>query len=401
MKTRHDEYSDELPQVLQIPKSVQDDITDKWFHLYKWISPDEVKLSIERDFLRTLKVIWIPLAVISVLAWLISWINIWVFFATIATWVFFVFLYLFFISIKRSALLSKSAFVIMTDSSISLWGKIHKLSDIWGLKKDIDEVSKTFEEDLFWESKLSGAKENLMKEVMDQLFWWYKIIMSWMSRWGSSRDSEKAVLLVIWLYTAYAAIMASVYFVWVLLLWVLGSFITWINTKYLVRKWHTVIKINQLFSSLDISSEDIYNEKQSLELLLEEAYNNNWQDGLLLQINQWIWHINSKTQNAIIQVLDLKNTISQSKYSDMFSFPVYNSWIKKQILTPLEQILALLEKNLSLLIQTSKDIEQQITQTHKIEYKSTLELQLQRIELQKREIQRYIPQLQESIDKLK
>jgi len=85
----------------------------------------------------------------------------------------------------------------------------------------------------------------------------------------------------------------------------------------------------------------------------------------------------------------------------MFSFPVYNSWIKKQILTPLEQILALLEKNLSLLIQTSKDIEQQITQTHKIEYKSTLELQLQRIELQKREIQRYIPQLQESIDKLK
>jgi len=401
MKTRHDEYSDELPQVLQIPKSVQDDITDKWFHLYKWISPDEVKLSIERDFLRTLKVIWIPLAVISVLAWLISWINIWVFFATIATWVFFVFLYLFFISIKRSALLSKSAFVIMTDSSISLWGKIHKLSDIWGLKKDIDEVSKTFEEDLFWESKLSGAKENLMKEVMDQLFWWYKIIMSWMSRWGSSRDSEKAVLLVIWLYTAYAAIMASVYFVWVLFLWVLGSFITWINTKYLVRKWHTVIKINQLFSSLDISSEDIYNEKQSLELLLEEAYNNNWQDGLLLQINQWIWHINSKTQNAIIQVLDLKNTISQSKYSDMFSFPVYNSWIKKQILTPLEQILALLEKNLSLLIQTSKDIEQQITQTHKIEYKSTLELQLQRIELQKREIQRYIPQLQESIDKLK
>ncbi|NDK09813.1 hypothetical protein GW846_03475 [Candidatus Gracilibacteria bacterium] len=401
MKTRHDEYSDELPQVLQIPKSVQDDITDKGFHLYKWISPDEVKLSIERDFLRTLKVIGIPLAVISVLAGLISGINIWVFFATIATGVFFVFLYLFFISIKRSALLSKSAFVIMTDSSISLGGKIHKLSDIGGLKKDIDEVSKTFEEDLFGESKLSGAKENLMKEVMDQLFGGYKIIMSGMSRGGSSRDSEKAVLLVIGLYTAYAAIMASVYFVGVLFLWVLGSFITWINTKYLVRKGHTVIKINQLFSSLDISSEDIYNEKQSLELLLEEAYNNNWQDGLLLQINQGIGHINSKTQNAIIQVLDLKNTISQSKYSDMFSFPVYNSWIKKQILTPLEQILALLEKNLSLLIQTSKDIEQQITQTHKIEYKSTLELQLQRIELQKREIQRYIPQLQESIDKLK
>jgi len=51
-------------------------------------------------------------------------------------------------------MLSKSAFVVMTDSSISLGGKIHKLSEVSKLKSDIQKVSETFEEDLFEESRL-------------------------------------------------------------------------------------------------------------------------------------------------------------------------------------------------------------------------------------------------------
>gem|GEM_PF-4224796 len=43
-----------------------------------------------------------------------------VFFSAIGIGTFFIFLYLLFLSIKRSFLLSKSAFVILTDSSISL-----------------------------------------------------------------------------------------------------------------------------------------------------------------------------------------------------------------------------------------------------------------------------------------
>ncbi len=399
MKTRTDDI-DSNPQVLQIPKSIQDDIMDKWFHLYKWISPDEVKLSIERDFLHTISKIGIPLAVISVLAWLISGLNIFIFFVTIALWVLLMFLYLFYLSIRRSSLLSKSAFVVMTDSSISLGWKVHKLSDISWLESDISQVSKTFEEDLFWESKLSGSKKTLTKAIMDQLFGWYGMILKGFS--GSrSRDSEKAILLIIALYTLYAAIMACVYFVWVLFLWVLWTLITWINKKYLIKKGHDVIKINELFATLDRSSEDIYGEKQNLELVLTQAYNNNWKDGLLLEINQWINHINSKTQDAIESVIELKDTIEKSRYNDMFSFPVYNAWIKKQIWKPLEQILALLEKNLSILIQTSKEIEIQISQTERIEYKSGLELQLQRIEIQKREIEKFIPELQASLEKLK
>lgn len=54
MKTRHNEAR-EAPQVFQIPKLVQEDIEDRGFHLYTWIDPEEVRLSVERDFLKILK----------------------------------------------------------------------------------------------------------------------------------------------------------------------------------------------------------------------------------------------------------------------------------------------------------------------------------------------------------
>jgi hypothetical protein len=53
-RTREEETT---PDVLHVPKNIKKDIEERGFHLYKWISPDEVKLSIERDFLKTLKYI--------------------------------------------------------------------------------------------------------------------------------------------------------------------------------------------------------------------------------------------------------------------------------------------------------------------------------------------------------
>lgn len=45
----------ETPEVLHIPDAIKKDIQERGFHLYKWISPNEVKLSVEKDFLRVLK----------------------------------------------------------------------------------------------------------------------------------------------------------------------------------------------------------------------------------------------------------------------------------------------------------------------------------------------------------
>ena len=71
MRTRTHE-NPSTPQVLQIPEKIQQDIEEKGFHLYKWITPEEVKLSIERDFLKTLKYIGIPLGVLAIISGLLT-----------------------------------------------------------------------------------------------------------------------------------------------------------------------------------------------------------------------------------------------------------------------------------------------------------------------------------------
>lgn len=44
-------------------------------------------------------------------------------------------------------------------------------------------------------------------------------------------------------------------------------------------------QINSFFGKIDRASKDIHDEKYNLERLLGEAYENNWKDGLLLEIN--------------------------------------------------------------------------------------------------------------------
>ena len=394
-RTRKSPEADITPQVLNFPKKVQADIENRGFHLYKWISPEEVKLSIERDFLATIKIIGIPLAVISVISGLISPMF---FLSVILLGILCMFLYLGFLSFKRSSLLSKSAFVVLTDSSISLGWKIHKLSDISKLHWDIKDVGNTFEEWLFKESWLETSKKRLGKEVMDQLFWGYEKIFNGGNRF--SGDSEKAILMIIALYTLYVGIMAVVYFVWVTFLWIFGKIITSLNTSYLIWKGNRVMKINNLFGKLDIASENIKVQKRSLSTLLTEAQRNEWKDGLLLDINSGIKDINITAETAVEKVLELRKTIQESRYKEMFSFGVYNDWIKKQISKPLEQIQELLENNLLILKSSRDEIQSEIKKTRAVDHQSALELQLQRIEMQIRDTTRFIPMLEESLKKL-
>lgn len=404
MKTRIKNSENQWTEIIYIPKKIQEDINKRWFHLYKWISPDEVKLSVERDFLWVLKFSGIPLAIIATVAAFISGLNIVVFFATIFFGVSVMFIYLLWLSIKRSSLLSKSAFVIMTDSSISLWGKIHKLSDISGMKDDLHTVSSTFEEDLFWESKLHTSKKWLIQDVTEQLFWGYQAIFSMAENRNfmrNDKDSAWWILVIIALYTSYVVIMACVYFIGVLFLLILWKLITKLNTWYLLKRWASVIKINKLFWYIDVSSDEIQWKKQALKTLLIRARENDWKDGLLLDINAGIESINDSAQDAVLQVLELKNTITSSRYSDMFRFEVYNNWIKKQISTPLKEILSLLESSRDTLLLTQENIIAQIQNTKKIELQWPLKLQLTRIEMQIQETENFIPKLQNSIDSLR
>jgi septal ring factor EnvC (AmiA/AmiB activator) len=103
---------------------------------------------------------------------------------------------------------------------------------------------------------------------------------------------------------------------------------------------------------------------------------------------------------VVDDIVNLRKIIETSEYKEMFSFSVYNAWIKKQVSEPLASILSLLKKNLELLSQTEAQIEKQKSSTKEQQSVSTLELQIKRIHMQKRDIERFIPMLETALEKL-
>lgn len=376
MQTRTREESE--PEIVQIPRKIQEDIEEKGFHLYSWISPDEVKLSIQRDFLRVLSIAWAPLAVISVILWFISFP---LFFIGVIIWVIGIFFFLLYLSLKRSFLLSKSAFVVLTDSSISIGGRIQKLSEISHARKQIEEVEETFEEPLFGESWLEASKKGLFEGVMQQVYGGYEKIFSADRHFSGGRDSEKAIILILLLYTVFVAIMAFVYFIGVFFLLIFGNIFTWLNKKFLAYRGHEVIKINALFGKINQSGEELSQESYMLSKLLDEAQNNLWQDNLFGNLNSSIRQINTLANDATDDAVSLHHAIQSSRYKDMFSYKILSSWIKKQIIVPIEKIIVLLEQNKETLREARKEVVAQLDH-EKVELAWALELQRKRIDMQ-------------------
>lgn len=400
IKTREEE----IKQDFTLPSSIQEKVNTKGFHLYEWISPKDVKKSIERDFLKILNYIWIPLAVISVIAGGVFYQNFFlmfsVFFWIIVSVSFLILLYLFFVAIKRSILLTKNAYIIITDSSLSLNWRIVKQSDMQDIKWDIEHISKVFDEELFGESNLDINKWGLLQSIKKKLLDWYSWIFStfWRGRW---KGIAQALIVILILYTVYVIAMAFVYFVGAFTVWIFSSILTIINRFVLLQTWNEVLTINALFEKIDKDSFVIENEKNTLLDNLKDAKNNEWMDALLTKINDGIITINKATNNAIETNVKLKSKLKQSRYSEMFNFKIYNSWIRKQILDPLTEIYEILDANYKLLFDTIGWIDKQITETKNVSLQAPLIAQKKRLEMKREEIEKHINMIAKYLYKLK
>ena len=116
-----------------IPENIKKDINEKWFHLYNWIWEDDIKQSIERDFLSSIKTIWPVSAVILLLPTILiiysssSYVaGFWYFVSLLIIINIFLLTYLTILAIIRSNTLRKNAYVLLTDSSISVNWNIKK-----------------------------------------------------------------------------------------------------------------------------------------------------------------------------------------------------------------------------------------------------------------------------------
>lgn len=404
MDAKKQEEEKNKDKKITLPPSIKEAVDTKGFHLYEWISPKDVKKSIERDFLKILNYIWIPLAIISVLAGGIFYQNFFLMFSVffwIILWAsFLILIYLFFVAIKRSILLTKNAYVIITDTSLSINGIIVPHSEFSSIENEIFDISSDFDEKLFAESNLDINKWGLLQSIKKKLALWYTWIFRtfWRGRW---KGAAQALIIILVLYTIYVIAMAFVYFVGAFAVWIFSSILTIINRFVLLKTWNEVLTINALFEEIDEDSLVIENEKNKLLDNLSNAKNNEWMDALLTKINDGIITINKATNNAIETNIKLKSKLKKSRYSEMFNFKLYNSWIRKQILDPLTEIYEILELNDKILFDTIGSMEKQISETQEVSLQAPLIMQKKRLEMKKEEIERYINMIAKYLYKLK
>ena len=403
-KIKQEKNDLETNHSFSIPKNIQKDINEKWFHLYNWIWEQDVKQSIERDFLKLIEKLWTFFSLILIIPSVIllyikaySVFNLYFFWVL---WVINIFLiiYLIWVAIKRSSILRKNSQILITDSSISINWKIKKLENNKITSNyNLNNIWKIFEEKLFWESNIHKTKKSFKEQVIKQITNWYsKIWRMW--RWKNWIQ----VMLLLWaLYTIYALSLWFIYLFWIFFIWIFWNIVSFVNKQILLSTWHEITTINNHFENIDKNSKELIKEKNKLSTLLENAMKNDWKDSLLTKINSWIKNINNNASNSVNTSIKLKTTIEKSKYNKMFNFTIYNTWIKKQILTPIEQIKKLLNTNLDKLIETFDLIEIQIKDTTDESLKWPLTANKLRLKKKIFDIKNHIKAMDIYINKLK
>lgn len=387
-----------------IPQKIQDEVAQRGFYFYQWIWNNDVKDSIQRDFLEFLSNYWLFWAVFLVVPtaiWYLTsgWFPYFLFFLLLGIINIFFLLYILSLWIRRSNMLRKNNQVLITHSSILINGNIETLEN--NSIQDtvsIGNISRLFEEDLFQDSNIIHSKNKLKQVVFDKFKDWYVSIIEKSKWWG--RDSWKLILLLLGLYTLYAFSLGIIYFIWIIAISFLWVIMSWLNKKMLLITGHKISVINNSFENIDEYSQKLESEKNQLIVLLEEAKNNDWKDSLLIKINAGIVVINNQANKAVNQIIDLKILIEKSKYSQMFDFNIYNSWIKKQILVPLEEIKLLLQKNIDFFEKQISEIESQMTQNLDSSKSAALSISKTRALMRSDEIKLQIENIAKYIQKL-
>ncbi len=384
---------------------IQEQVNERGFYLYEWISPDELRMSVQADYLSVVRKASTPLAIITFIAGLIglaAW-PIGVIGAIIAVlWIFysFVFLYLILKMIRRSYLYTRGADVVITDHHYVSWGDIIEKKNLHIEESTFRKMGELFREPLFEPSRLSDyvklERKSLLEQLKDIASGWGKIV----GKIGRSKDAGGIILVILLWGILYGAMMAGVYFIGVFFVALLARFFSWVAHWILLALNNLEYEIQNLFSRITESSIELKAEKKNTLSLLGEASKNEWVDNLRGKLDESFAMINKRAKSSLDESEKLKNLLETSKYKDIFNFVKYGNWIQRQILEPIEEILELLTKNYKKIDSTIVNLESQIITTLEPSLKRPLELQKDRLILQKESFDRMMKMLEGYKEKL-
>ncbi len=331
-------------QKYQNEKIIQE-IQEKWFCVYDYISYKELFLTVKKDYLNILMMIYVPLSILLIISWLISVI----FFIIVTIWAYFLlFLYLFSKLLQRSYYFVLTSQIVYTKSGIIIGKNIYK-ENIDTLARKLENI---FHEPLWWESKLDqiiSQDRNLLIEktsAMRKKIFHFASQISSGEKWKDGAPILIVVALVVeWLvyvfyYLGYFLGIAFFYFFY-LFIKVIVNYKKWLELKIK----DTVVLLDKSFQTMNTSY-----------LALEQKIHT---------FKEWeIWNLNNIVEKNFTLFYDninnslhfkkkLFHLLEKSSFKDFIDFPVLELYIKKNFNKPVEKMIELLQN-------TKKNIEIQI-----------------------------------------
>lgn len=387
--------------IYKIPENIQKEINKKWFFVYNWIDEQEIKTSIQIDFLEKLYYASLPILIVFGAIWFFVQSSSKLLILTIWWLIGFLsiimIIYLIIISIKITLKAWKISHLIITNKYFSINKKILELQD-WNkiiLDKETLKIWEALHEELFKNSELKEKKDLVFKSLIKKSEENFYTILKF------AEDIDKRLTALVYIiFAAFWVASFLIYIVWIFFAAILWIFINFAIRKYLIFKWNKILKINEDFKEIEKFSISLINEKEILQKNLFEASENEWKDGLLLKINSWIEKVNKNANNSVNKNLELIKELKASDFDKIFDYNLYNSWLKKQIATPIIWIIELLEKNIKILDNQIFENEKIVQNTENINNQNQIIFSIERLKSRKNEIEKHIFTMKSYLEKL-
>lgn len=381
------------------PEFIEQQVDERGFYLYEWISPDELRMSVQADYLSIIRTSSMPLAVVTLIAWLI-WLTagpIGVILAVLGVLGFFyliVGIILIVKMIRKAYLYTRGANLVITDNHYISLGEIVEREDFARQKQVFLSLEKTFREPLLEPSGLAEhiamEKKWLMEQLKEIALWWGKILQNL----GRSRDAGGIIMVLMVVWALYGGMMALVYFIGVFFVALLAHLFAWIAHRVLLATNNTEHHIQTLFTEIYVSSLGLKSAKKNSISLLTEAGANEWAKNLSSRIEESFGFMNEHARLATDDAVALRRLLESSQYKDIFNFVKYGNWICTEILAPIDEIHSLLEWHSATLEGTIASLDMQISSTQEPSLQKPLILQRERIVMQLGSMKRVITMLE-------
>ncbi len=368
-------------------QEIEQQVDERWFYLHEWISPDELRMSVQADYLSIIRKSSMPLAVITLIFWFLGlWAGtLGVIMAVFWVLALFYSVVLFILILKmfyKAYLYTKWGDLIITDNHYVSLGKVVERKNFDEQKTAFASLEKMFREPLLEPSWLAEhiklEKKNLFDQLKDIAYGWWKIV----ENLGRSRDVGWIMIVFIIVGILYGIMMAGVYFIGVFFVTILAQIFSWIAHRALLSANNTEYEIQTFFKKILESSIALKQARKESVSLLDQANQNEWKDNLSGKLSDSFEEINNMASRATDDSIKLRKLLESSKYKDIFNFQKYGNWTKKQILDPIEEILLLLKKNHDILSMTVTWVTSQILKTKDPSLQKPLILQKERLEIQ-------------------